>query len=95
MIPTSLFGIDTEACNEFFKLLPELLIISEIEDPEYESMLYDTLELEGFEQIKKINKYIGFDEQKWDDEINQEIISTLEITKYPDVSMVENLLTLV
>tara|TARA_Y100001968_G_C19308834_1_gene693054 strand:+ start:327 stop:881 length:555 start_codon:yes stop_codon:yes gene_type:complete len=94
LIPTSLFGIDTEACNEFFKLLPELLIISEIEDPEYESMLYDTLELEGFEQIKKINKYIGFDEQKWDDEINQEIISTLEITKYPDVSMVENLLTL-
>tara|TARA_B100000945_G_scaffold65828_1_gene49259 strand:+ start:2097 stop:2663 length:567 start_codon:yes stop_codon:yes gene_type:complete len=94
LIPTSLFEIDTEACNEFFKLLPELLIKSEIEDPEYESMLYDTLELNGYDQIKKINKYIGFDEQKWDDEINQEIIYTLEITNYPDVSMLENLLSI-
>ena len=37
-------------------------------------MLYDTLELEGYNQIKKINKYIGFKEQDWNEEINQENI---------------------
>ena len=91
MIPTSLFGIDTKECNDFFDSLPRLLEVSEIEDPTYERMLYDTLELEGYNQIKKINKYIGFKEQDWNEEINQEIISTLEITNYPDVSMIENL----
>ena len=39
LIPTSLFGINSELCNEFFKILPELLEKSEIEDPEYEKML--------------------------------------------------------
>lgn len=94
MIPTSLFGIDTKECNDFFDSLPGLLEVSEIEDPTYERMLYDTLELEGYNQIKKINKYIGFKEQDWNEEINQEIISTLEITNYPDVSMIENLLSI-
>tara|TARA_B100001540_G_scaffold317664_1_gene351982 strand:- start:8022 stop:8582 length:561 start_codon:yes stop_codon:yes gene_type:complete len=94
LIPTSLFGIDTKECDDFFNLLPELLEISEIENPDYERMLYDTLELNGYNQIKKINEYIGFEEQNWDDEINQEIISTLEITKYPDISMIENLLSI-
>ena len=94
MIPTSLFGIDTKECNEFFNSLPELLESSEIEDPEYEKMLYDTLELKGYDRIKKINEYLGFKEQNWDDEINQEIIYTLEITNYPDVSMIENLLSI-
>jgi hypothetical protein len=45
LIPTSLFGIDTKECDDFFNLLPELLEISEIENPDYERMLYDTLEL--------------------------------------------------
>ena len=77
MIPTSLFGIDAKECDDFFNSLlmndPE---VSEIEDPTYERMLYDTLELEGYNQIKKINKYIGFKEQDWNEEICQEIIST-------------------
>ena len=94
MIPTSLFGINAKLCNEFFKELPELLELSDINNPEYEKMLYETLELNGFEQLEKINEYVGFKKQNWGDEINQEIISTLEITKYPDVSMVENLLSL-
>tara|TARA_B100001113_G_C21077678_1_gene608419 strand:+ start:270 stop:851 length:582 start_codon:yes stop_codon:yes gene_type:complete len=94
LIPTSLFGINSELCNEFFNILPELLEKSEIEDPEYEKMLYDTLELEGFEQIENINEYINFKSEKWGEEINQEILSTLEITKYPDVSMLQNLLSL-
>ncbi|RAH14724.1 MAG: hypothetical protein CMB56_004570 [Methanobacteriota archaeon] len=94
MIPTSLFGINSSMCNEFFDLLPDLLKKSEIEDPEYEKMLYDTLELEGYDQIEKINEYIDFQSEKWGDEIYQEILSTLEITKYPEVSMLENLLSI-
>ena len=94
MIPTSLFGINSQLCNDFFDLLPELLKNSDIENPEYEKMLYDTLELEGYQQIKKINTFIGYKEQNWNEEINQEILSTLEITQYPDVSMLENLLSL-
>ena len=89
-----MFGINAKLCNEFFKELPELLELSDINNPEYEKMLYETLELNGFEQLEKINEYVGFKKQNWGDEINQEIISTLEITKYPDVSMVENLLSL-
>tara|TARA_B100001123_G_C15126043_1_gene953359 strand:- start:421 stop:936 length:516 start_codon:yes stop_codon:yes gene_type:complete len=81
-------------CNEFFKLLPKLLEESEINDPDYEKMLYITLELNGYEQIKKINEYIGFKELNWGEEINQEIVSTLEVTNYPNISMVENLLTI-
>ena len=94
MIPTSLFGINAKLCNDFFKSLPELLEISDVNNPEYEKMLYETLELNGFKQLEKINEYVGFHEHNWGDEINQEIISTLEITKYPDVSMIENLLSL-
>ena len=94
MIPTSLYGIDSKKCDDFFLSLPKLLEDSNINDPTYEKMLYATLELNGYEQIKKINTHIGFEEHKWSDEINQEIISTLEVTKYPNVSMVENLLTI-
>ena len=94
MIPTSLFGINSKMCNDFFLLLPKLLESSEINDPEYEKMLYKTLELKGFKQIECINEYVGFEEKEWGDDINQEIVATLEITNYPDVSMVENLLTL-
>lgn len=94
MIPTSLFGINSKLCNEFFDQLPGLLKKSEIEDPEYEKMLYDTLELEGHDQIEKINNYINFESEKWGDEVYQEILSTLEITKYPDVSMLQNLLSI-
>ena len=94
MIPTSLFGIDSEMCNDFFLSLPELLKNSDINNPKYEKMLYETLELDGYEQIKCINKYLGFKEIDWGNEINQEIVATLEVTNYPDVSMVENLLSL-
>jgi hypothetical protein len=81
-------------CDEFFSSLPKLLEVSDIHNPAYEKMLYATLELDGYEQIKKINKYIGFEEPEWGDEINQEIVSTLEVTNYLNVSMVENLLTI-
>ncbi len=81
-------------CNKFFLILPTLLESSNIHDPVYEKMLYATLELKGYEQIKKINEYIGFDGFDWGDDINQEIISTLEVTDYLNISMVENLLTI-
>ena len=55
-------------CDEFFLSLPKLLEDSDIHEPAYEKMLYATLELEGYDQIKKINEYIGFEEFGWEDE---------------------------
>ena len=81
MIPTSLYGIDSKKCDDFFLSLPRLLEGSNINDPTYEKMLYATLELDGYEQIKKINTYIGFEEHEWSDEINQEIKEAFEFAK--------------
>jgi hypothetical protein len=94
VIPVALFGIDAEQCEEFYRQLPTLLIEGGVFDENYEAMLY---RVEGnlcLDHLHKIDEWAGFPPSAWPEEIAWEILAALTTISYPDVSLVESLLTL-
>ena len=94
MIPVSLFGIDTVSCEHFFSALPQTLPNAGVNDEDYEAMLY---KIEGelcLEHLHIIDKWAGCDPAIWPEDVVQEILAVLEIIKYPDVTLLEGLMTL-
>lgn len=92
MIPVSLYGIDTEQTEEFFASFQGLLQAAE--DPLYISMLY---RIEGplcLEHLSMIDEWCGSTPLVMTEELSQEILSALQVVSYPDVSLVERLLTI-
>ena len=91
LIPVALFGINSEMCENFFEQFQELLTP---EKEGYEELLY---KIEGqlkMEHLSLIDEWSGYTPLNIHDDVAQEILSILEISSFPDVSIFESLLSI-
>lgn len=94
MIPVALHGVDIVACDEFFASLPDLLEQANITDVEYEEMLYRIEGELSLRHIHMINDWLGKNTTVWGSEVTQEVLTALNVIRYPDVTLVESLLSI-
>ena len=93
MIPVALYGVDAAMCERFFEALPDL-VTDAYEDRSYIESLY-TVQAE--QPIKHIGIADGWSKRTpfaWPEDIVNEVEMVLRTTAYPDVSLLEHLLTL-
>jgi len=93
MIPVSLYGIDVEMCERFYKELSSLVADS-IEDEDYAKTIYSIQEKASIDHVFISEKWSKRAPQAWPEDIMIEIEMILQTVKYPDVSLLEHLLTL-
>ena len=94
MIPVALFGINTVKCEQFFSTLPQVLPDAGVDDQEYEAMLYKLKGNLSIEHLHIIDEWAGCLPSAWPEEVVQEVLAVLEVIRYPDVSLLEGLMTL-
>jgi len=93
MIPVSLFGIDVELCEAFYTALPGLVADS-VDDDFYADALFSIESKASLDHIRFADQWAGNDPIVWPEDISNEVEMTLRTVKYPDVSLLEHLLTL-
>ena len=93
MIPVSLYGISVEKCDEFFRCLPGLVADLHDDQP-YTDTLFAIDDGITIAKLYAIDSWADFDPQTWSDDVIQELIMALMTVRYPDVGLVEHLLTL-
>ena len=93
MIPVSLYGIDVEMCERFYSELPSLVVDS-IEDEHYAKAIFSIQEKASIEHVFISEKWSEREPQIWPEDIMMEIEMILQTINYPDVSLLEHLLTL-
>lgn len=93
MIPVSLYGIDSQMCERFYVELSSLVSGSD-EDPKYSNALF-SIEADSLMQNLEVAEiWAGRDIIEWSEEIAIEIEMSIRAANYPEVSMLEHLLTL-
>ena len=93
MIPVALFGLDEAATDRFYAALTDLTIDA-YDDRRYLDTMFA---IEGdlrLEHLHIIDQWADHDPMALPDEIVQELLITLDTVRYPDVSLLEHLLTL-
>ncbi len=93
MIPVSLYGISVEKCDEFFQRLPRL-VADLHDDLAYTETLFSIDDGISIEKLHLIDIWAEYVPQAWPDDVIQELIIALMTVRYPDVGLVEHLLTL-
>jgi hypothetical protein len=93
MIPVSLFGIDVEMCEAFYDALPGLVADS-VDDESYANALFSIESKAPLDHIRIADKWASNDPFVWPEDISNEVEMTLRTVNYPDVSLLEHLLTL-
>ena len=93
MIPVSLYGIDANMCENFYSQFPNLVSDS-IEDEDYAKTIYSIQEKASINHVFISEKWSERAPQVWPEDIMMEIEMVLQTVSYPDVSLLEHLLTL-
>lgn len=93
MIPVSLYGIDTELCEQFYEKLPELVADS-VDDEAYANALFSIESEASIEHIRVADEWASNSPFVWPEDITNEVEMTLRTVNYPDVSLLEHLMTL-
>ena len=93
MIPVSLYGISVERCEEFFSQLPGL-VANLHDDQTYTNTLFAIDDGIAIEKLHRIDSWADFGPQAWPEDVIQELVMALMTVRYPDVGLVEHLLTL-
>ena len=93
MIPVSLFGIDVEMCEAFYDALPGLVADS-VDDESYAHALFSIESKAPLDHIRIADQWASNDPFVWPEDISNEVEMTLRTVNYPDVSLLEHLLTL-
>lgn len=92
MIPVALYGIDVEGCERFYQQFSELLDTTD--DERYIELLF---QIEGklcIEHLQQIDQWSSATPLALPVEVVQEVLSVLNISNYPDVSLIEGLLSI-
>ena len=92
MIPVALYGIDIGGCEDFYQQFSELL--NATDDEKYIELLF---KIEGnlcIEHLQQIDQWSSATPIALPMEVVQEILSALNIVTYPDVSLIESLLSI-
>ena len=93
MIPVSLFGINLDMCEAFYAALPELVADS-VDDEFYANALFSIDSETSLDHIRIADQWASNDPFAWPEDISNEVEMTLRTVNYPDVSLLEHLLTL-
>ena len=93
MIPVSLYGIDVEKCEAFYEALPGL-VADTVDDEKYANALFSIESEASLEHIRVADQWSNNDPFIWPEDISNEVEMTLRTVNYPDVSLLEHLLTL-
>tara|TARA_B100001250_G_scaffold399869_1_gene409728 strand:+ start:1235 stop:1771 length:537 start_codon:yes stop_codon:yes gene_type:complete len=93
MIPVSLYGIDIERCDYFYSKLPSLVADS-VDDEHYSSALFAIQGKASMKQIHIAEEWSGRQPFAFPEEIVDEIEMSLRTVSYPDVALLEHLLTI-
>ena len=93
MIPVSLYGVNVEMADAFYTALPGLVADS-VDDEPYQKALFSIETEASLEHIRIADQWASHQPFAWPEDISNEVEMTLRTTTYPDVSMLEHLLTL-
>ena len=93
MIPVALYGVNVELCEAFYEALPTLVADS-VDDENYAKALFSIETEASLEHIRIADQWSNHQPFAWPEDITNEVEMTLRTTTYPDVSMLEHLLTL-
>ena len=93
MIPVALYGVDAEMCERFFEDLPGL-VTDAYEDRSYIESLYAVQAEQSIEHISIADQWAERVPFAWPEDIVNEVEMVLRTTNYPDVSLLEHLMTL-
>ena len=93
MIPVALYGVDAEMCERFFEALPGL-VTDAYEDRSYIESLYAVQAEQSIEHISIADQWAERAPFAWPEDIVNEVEMVLRTTNYPDVSLLEHLMTL-
>ncbi|MCP2504588.1 MAG: hypothetical protein OSA21_03390 [Candidatus Poseidoniaceae archaeon] len=93
MIPVSLFGIDVDMCEAFYEALPQL-VADTVDDESYANALFSIESEASLDHIRVADQWANQAPFAWPEDISNEVEMTLRTVNYPDVSLLEHLLTL-
>jgi hypothetical protein len=93
MIPVSLYGIDVEKCEAFYEALPQL-VADTVDDEPYAQALFAIQAEASLNHIRVADGWSKRDPFAWPEDITNEVEMTLRTIAYPDVGLLEHLLTL-
>jgi hypothetical protein len=93
LIPVSLYGVDEEKLERFYLELPQL--VSDLyEDVEYQAALFSIKSGEILENLRIADELSAYSPYAWPEDIVMEVTMAVGTIKYPDVGLLEHLLTL-
>ncbi len=93
MIPVSLYGVDVDKCEEFYRQLPSL-VSDTIDDEHYSDALFAIQDRASMEHIQVSERWSGRQPFAFPEEIVNEIEMIIRTVSYPDVALLEHLLTI-
>ncbi len=93
MIPVSLYGVDAEMCEQFYDALPTL-VDDAYEDQTYIDALYAIQDERSIEHIRISDIWSNRAPYAWPEDVETEVEMVLKTVSYPDVALLEHLLTL-
>jgi len=93
MIPVALYGVNAALCERFFEALPDL-VNDAYEDRSYIEALYAVEADHSIEPVRIADKWSNRDPYAWPEDIVNEVEMVLRTTVYPDVALLEHLMTL-
>lgn len=93
MIPVSLYGVDAVMCEHFFQVLPTL-VHDAYEDQSYIEALYAIQADMSIQHVDIADSWANQDPYAWPEDIVNEIEMVLRTANYPDVALLEHLMTL-
>ena len=93
MIPVSLYGADEAELERFYSVLPQL-VDDAYEDRAYQETLFAIIGEDVIKHIAVADSWANQTSFVWPEELVIEIEMTLQTVKYPDVGLLEHLLTL-
>ena len=93
MIPVALYGVDVAKCERFYEEMPQL-VSNAYEDRSYIESLYSVTSKRSVEHIRVADEWAQRDPYAWPEDVVNEVEMVLRTATYPDVSLLEHLLTL-
>lgn len=93
LIPVSLYGADESQLSEFYSALPGL-VSDAYEDRPYQEALFAITGDDVIEHIGVSDTWANHTPYAWQEEIAMEIDMAIQTIRYPDVGLLEHLLTL-
>mgnify|MGYP004367847553 FL=1 len=93
MIPVSLYGVDVDKCESFYSVLPGLVEDS-VDDEEYSKAIFTIQSKASMQHIKVAENWSQRQPFAFPEEVTNEIEMIVRTVSYPDVALLEHLLTI-